>query len=78
MGRILPALGWVLAAVSARAAAPAASVAPGPRLYVTTERRQVYVTTGRGGTVVTIDAATDRPTVSLEVGARPWGIAIGR
>jgi YVTN family beta-propeller protein len=36
----------------------------------------VYVTTGRGRTVVTIDTRTDTPVASVEVGARPWGIAI--
>lgn len=38
--------------------------------------RYVYVTTGRGKTVVTLDTATDKPTSSMEVGPRPWGIAI--
>jgi YVTN family beta-propeller protein len=38
--------------------------------------RYVYVTTGRGGTVVTIDTATDAPIASVDVGPRPWGIAI--
>ena len=38
--------------------------------------RHLYVTTGRGPTVVTIDTATDRPVSSVEVGPRPWGIAI--
>jgi YVTN family beta-propeller protein len=38
--------------------------------------RHVYVTTGRGGAVVTIDTATDTPIASVQVGPRPWGIAI--
>ena len=38
--------------------------------------RYVYVTTGRGRTVVTIDTRTNEPTGSIEVGARPWGIAV--
>jgi YVTN family beta-propeller protein len=38
--------------------------------------RYVYVTTGRGRTVVTIDTATNQPIASVEVGLRPWGIAI--
>ena len=38
--------------------------------------RHVYVTTGRGKTVVTIDTATDKPVAAVEVGPRPWGIAI--
>ena len=36
----------------------------------------VYVTTGRGGTVVKIDAATNHPSGSVQVGERPWGLAI--
>lgn len=36
----------------------------------------VFVTTGRGKTVVMIETATDRPVGSVEVGERPWGIAI--
>ena len=38
--------------------------------------RHLYVTTGRGRTVVTIDTSTNQPIASLEVGARPWGIAL--
>jgi YVTN family beta-propeller protein len=38
--------------------------------------RHVYVTTGRGRMVVTIDTATDRPVSSIDVGPRPWGIAV--
>jgi YVTN family beta-propeller protein len=37
--------------------------------------RQVFVSTGRGKTVVTIDTATNTPTGVVEVGERPWGIA---
>jgi YVTN family beta-propeller protein len=37
---------------------------------------RVYVTTGRGGTVVAIDTKTNKPVGSVEVGPRPWGIAI--
>jgi YVTN family beta-propeller protein len=36
----------------------------------------VYVTTGRGKKVVAIDTATDKPVAEIEVGPRPWGIAI--
>ncbi len=34
------------------------------------------MTTGRGRRVVTIDTATNQAVGSVEVGARPWGIAI--
>jgi YVTN family beta-propeller protein len=67
--------------VSALAAAPAASVAPGPRIYVTNERSgdlSVIEPAARRVVATVIDTATDRPTASLEVGARPWGIATGR
>lgn len=38
--------------------------------------RHVYVTTGRGKTVVVIDTSTDKPVAEIEVGPRPWGIAV--
>ena len=37
---------------------------------------RLYVSTGRGHQVFTIDAATNKPASSVEVGARPWGIAL--
>jgi YVTN family beta-propeller protein len=37
---------------------------------------KLYVSTGRGHRVFTIDTATDKPTGSVEVGPRPWGIAL--
>jgi YVTN family beta-propeller protein len=37
---------------------------------------KLYVSTGRGHQVFTIDTATDKPVGSVEVGARPWGIAL--
>ena len=40
--------------------------------------RYVYVTTGRGKKVVAIDTATDKPVAGIEVGPRPWGIALSR
>ena len=36
------------------------------------------MTTGRGRTVVTIDTTTNEPVGSVEVGVRPWGIAISQ
>jgi YVTN family beta-propeller protein len=39
--------------------------------------KKAYVTTGRGGTVLAIDTATDTVTATVQnVGPRPWGIAI--
>jgi YVTN family beta-propeller protein len=38
--------------------------------------RFVYVTTGRGGTLVKIDAATGGMLGSLQVGERPWGVSV--
>ena len=37
---------------------------------------KLYVSTGRGKQVFTIDPATDKVVSSVEVGARPWGIAL--
>ena len=37
---------------------------------------KLYVSTGRGHQVFTIDTATNKPTGSVEVGPRPWGIAV--
>ena len=37
---------------------------------------RVYVTTGRGGTLAPIAAATGAPAPPLAVGQRPWGVAI--
>ena len=40
------------------------------------DNRYVYVTTGRGGTLLKIDAASNTVAASLSVGERPWGLAI--
>jgi YVTN family beta-propeller protein len=37
---------------------------------------KLYVSTGRGHQVFTIDTATDKVAGSVEVGPRPWGIAL--
>ena len=37
---------------------------------------RLYVSTGRGHQVFTIDTAKDTVLQSVEVGARPWGIAL--
>jgi YVTN family beta-propeller protein len=37
---------------------------------------KLYVSTGRGRQVFTIDTATDKVIGSVEVGKRPWGIAL--
>jgi YVTN family beta-propeller protein len=37
---------------------------------------RLYVSTGRGHKVFTIDTTTNKPIGSVEVGARPWGIAL--
>jgi YVTN family beta-propeller protein len=37
---------------------------------------KLYVSTGRGHQVFTIDTATNTVAGSLEVGPRPWGIAL--
>jgi YVTN family beta-propeller protein len=37
---------------------------------------KLYVSTGRGHMVFTIDTATNKPVGSVEVGGRPWGMAL--
>ena len=43
---------------------------------VSPDGSRLYVSTGRGGTVAVIDTATNEPIGSVEVGERPWGIAL--
>ena len=38
--------------------------------------KHVYITTGRGGTLVALDTATNEFSGSVKVGARPWGVGI--
>jgi YVTN family beta-propeller protein len=45
-------------------------------VVVSPDGKLVYVSTGRGGTVEVLDAATNKVTGSVKVGARPWGIAL--
>jgi YVTN family beta-propeller protein len=37
---------------------------------------KLYVTTGRGGTLVVIDTKADSATASVAVGKRPWGVCV--
>jgi YVTN family beta-propeller protein len=37
---------------------------------------QLYISTGRGHTIVTLDTKTNKVLGSVEVGGRPWGIAL--
>lgn len=45
-------------------------------VVVSPDGAHVYVTTGRGGTLVKIDTETNAIVGALPVGERPWGIAI--
>jgi len=45
-------------------------------IAVTPDGKTIYVSTGRGGQVVAVDAATDAVKGSVAVGKRPWGIAL--
>lgn len=38
--------------------------------------KRVYISNGRGKTVSVIDPATDSVLATVEVGTRPWGIAL--
>lgn len=37
--------------------------------------KQIFVSTGRGRSVIVINTATDEVTAAVEVGERPWGLA---
>ena len=41
-------------------------------------RGRLYVSTGRGGTVAVIDSATQKLLAEVQVGTRPWGIALSQ
>jgi YVTN family beta-propeller protein len=43
---------------------------------VAPDGKKVYVSTGRGGTVLVLDAASAEVVNTIKVGQRPWGIAI--
>ena len=45
-------------------------------VVVSPDGARVYVTTGRGGTVAVIDAGSGEVVSSVDVGARPWGLAL--
>ncbi len=45
-------------------------------LALSLDASKLYVTTGRGKTVVILDTATNQPAGSFEVGQRPWGLAL--
>jgi YVTN family beta-propeller protein len=45
-------------------------------IAVSRDGSRLYVTTGRGGTVVVIDPLARRILGTLAVGPRPWGIAL--
>jgi YVTN family beta-propeller protein len=45
-------------------------------LALAPDGKRLFVTTGRGGTVVAVDTATNALVGSAVVGARPWGIAV--
>lgn len=43
---------------------------------VSPDGKKVYVSTGRGGTVIVVDANTYEVLNTIKVGQRPWGIAL--
>lgn len=52
---------------------------PGSRpmgLLMSADGQKLYITTGRGGTVLVLDTATLEVKNSIKVGQRPWGIAL--
>jgi YVTN family beta-propeller protein len=46
------------------------------RVRANTQGDRLYVSTGRGGTVLVLDAKTFAVLSTLKVGTRPWGIAL--
>jgi YVTN family beta-propeller protein len=45
-------------------------------VVVSPDGKRVFVSTGRGGSVMVIDTRTNASTGSVKVGDRPWGIGI--
>ena len=45
-------------------------------VVVSPDGKRVFVSTGRGGSVIVIDTATNAATGSVKVGDRPWGIGL--
>ena len=45
-------------------------------LAMTRDGKSLYVTTGRGKKLLTIELPTEKITSSIEVGARPWGVTL--
>jgi YVTN family beta-propeller protein len=45
-------------------------------VLLSADAKKLYVSTGRGHQVFTIETATNKVIASVEVGARPWGIAL--
>jgi YVTN family beta-propeller protein len=45
-------------------------------IIVSADGKRLYAVTGRGGTVVELDATTGKQLASAEVGQRPWGLAL--
>jgi YVTN family beta-propeller protein len=45
-------------------------------VLLSADASKLFVSTGRGHQVFTIDTATNKPIGSVEVGQRPWGVAL--
>ena len=43
---------------------------------VSPDGTRLYVSTGRGGSVIAVNTATNQPIGSVNVGTRPWGLAL--
>ncbi len=69
---------WVIDA-KARKTLATLTLPPGSKpmgVAASPDRRRVYVSTGRGGTVVALDAANNAIVDTVAVGKRPWGIGL--
>jgi YVTN family beta-propeller protein len=45
-------------------------------IRVSADGKKIYASTGRGGTICVVDAATLEVLNTIKVGQRPWGIAL--
>jgi YVTN family beta-propeller protein len=61
--------------VARRATIPGEGARP-MGIVTSPDGRRLYVTTGRGGTVVALDAKSLQPLGSVKVGQRPWGLTL--
>jgi YVTN family beta-propeller protein len=45
-------------------------------IVATPDGKRLFVSAGRGGSVIAVDTATNRQAGAVAVGTRPWGLAL--